>query len=177
MNYHIFALLIALLFVHPTFSQTQHNANSSLGINLAGHASWETGYAFVDAFKASRPWISQMPDSTFGNGGPLDLDSLGWVRSLDTTAGQWAETLVLDGDPNRPVGQYVLLYEGEGTLDIFGTISSWTEVSPGRIHVDVTTGVGGIWFRITETDPNGTGNYLRNFRFILPGYELSLIHI
>ena len=42
-----------------------------------------------------------------------------------------------------------------------------------RDVIDVRPAGGGIWLYITSTDPNHTGNYIRNIRVIMPGFPDS----
>lgn len=89
---------------------------SRLGINLSGIADRGTEHPFADAFKTSRPWISQRAGSPWGQGPKLDLDQWGWVRRLEPDA--WAETLLFTSG-HAPPGNYPCLYEGEGSLMMF----------------------------------------------------------
>jgi len=149
--------------------QAQPNTDAPLGINLGGVADWEPGLLFVDVMKGSRHFISQQIGMPFGQGPALDLDSLGWVRALDST--QWIETLIFTAVTDRPSGIYNVFYEGEGTFQWAGDVISSTQVAPGHIQIDLAPGTTGITMRILDTDPNNTGNYLRNIRIIMPGYE------
>src|SRR5262245_13768513 len=69
------------------------NASSPLGTNTDFFRWFSGEWVFQDAFKQSRPWLTQcitgqQPDCTVGNAfdtgeeGLLDLDANGWVRSL-----------------------------------------------------------------------------------------------
>ena len=93
------------------------NAESALGTNLTNISDWSREWCFVDAFKASRAGISGSVDGTWNDGRALDLDEDGWVRSL--LEGQIARTLLLS-DPagHYPAGRYIVLYEGEGTIEV-----------------------------------------------------------
>lgn len=163
----LFLLTISLtLFAQP-------NANAPLGVNLSGIVSWAEGYAFVDAFKSARPWIAQLPGQPWGEGGAIATDADGWLTGL--APNQYVETVMLDGVADRPVGTYTLLYDGEGTFEFAGNATFISEPEPGRILVDMAAGTGGIWLRIMDTDPNGTGDYLRNIRFVMPGFETTYL--
>ena len=162
----------SLLFVLSLLSFTlfaQPNVDAPLGMNLAGISSWSQGYAFVDVFKSSRSWISQLPGQPWGEGGAIATDANGWVTLL--APNQYVETPMLDGVADRPSGTYTLLFDGEGTFEFWGDASFLSQPEPGQILVNVASGTGGIWLRITDTDPNGNGDYLRNIRLIMPGFE------
>src|SRR5690349_12432343 len=82
------------------------HSTSSLGTNLTGVTDWSAEWAFVDAFKASRDWISGSA-TQWDDGRALDLDDAGWVRSL--LPGQLARTIVLPAG-HYPAGPYVVHY-------------------------------------------------------------------
>ncbi|HVW87296.1 MAG TPA: hypothetical protein VHB50_21565 [Bryobacteraceae bacterium] len=142
----------------------------ALGTNLTQLADYNRAWPFVDAFKTARPWISQAQGSSWGQGPPLQLDSNGWIASLQP--GQYAETIMfdnaLDDQPSFPKGQYTLLYDGSGTLAFDLQSATIVSQTPGRMVVDVQGGQNGIYLIETATDP---ANPIRNIRFILPGFE------
>ncbi|MCA1992900.1 MAG: hypothetical protein LDL41_12825 [Coleofasciculus sp. S288] len=139
-------------------------SNLQLGTNLAGIADWSTQYPFTNFFKNSRRWITH-PESGKGwstnEFDQLDLDENGYPKSLE--GGEFVS--VGSFFPNPPgFERYVVLYDGEGTFKfpLQGTIDE-SASKPGRLVVDVPDSKA-IHFRITETDPNGTGDYIRNIR-------------
>jgi len=68
------------------------------------------------------------------------------------------------GPAMPPNTEYVFTYEGEGTFAFQHGVTVLDHV-PGRMTF--RTGSGGIvQLRISATDPNGTGNYLRNFHCV-----------
>ena len=164
-------------------------STSSLGVGLNGIADWSTQLPFLDAFKSSRAWFTQCvsgePDCngefSTEEANLLDLDENGWVKSLPApeAAPKYTRvsTLLLREIPNRyPSGKYIVLYEGEGTLEYnFDAKKDQAASTPGRdvINVDATGG-GGILLSITSTDPNKTGNYIRNIRVVQAEYESRL---
>src|SRR5262245_1167729 len=80
-------------------------STSPIGTNLTGISDWSEEWAFVDAFKASRDWISGS-STQWDDGRALDLDADGWVRSLQP--GQLARTLVMP-EGHYPAGHYIVL--------------------------------------------------------------------
>jgi hypothetical protein len=146
----------------PTASST-----SPIGTNLTGIVDWSTEWTFVDAFKASRPWISGTA-SQWDDSRPLDLDDDGWVRSL--LPGQLARTLLLPSG-HYPAGRYVVLYDGEGAL-AYGGGGVVESSTPGR-DVVVADGAQPVIMTITATT---AGNPLRNIRFLMPGGVCSTDH-
>ncbi|MGB3405794.1 MAG: calcium-binding protein [Microcoleaceae cyanobacterium] len=154
--------------------------NPSLGMGLNGIADWSTQLPFIDHFKASRVWLGHLSGRWGGiNASEMDLDDKGWVKSLPVVEGQErpVSTLMLRGiNGQYPGGRYVVLYDGEGELNYkFDAEEITSESTPGRDILEVTPGEGGIYLEIASTDPNNTGDYLRNIRVIredqLPLYE------
>ncbi|PSB29718.1 hypothetical protein [Stenomitos frigidus] len=145
------------------------NARSPVGINLAQVVSYGTEMPFVDVFKTSHTWFSNAEGKRWAEGGPLPLTKEGWVASL--RPGQYATTGVLDNGRHHPTGDYTLLYDGEGKLDVSAangeglTIVSQT---PGRMVVKIMTNVDDVSLDLRSTNP---ANPLRNIRFIMPGHE------
>lgn len=133
--------------------------NSPLGSNLQDvRDDYGPDTTFVDIFKSARRWFS---DSG------LDLDDRGWVRSL--RSGQVANTVMVWDGVLYPSGDYVVLYDGEGTFEYQygGHTQRVTSDGSGRFVIPMTAGNGGLWFSIVATSSQ---NYLRNIRVIMPGF-------
>ncbi len=146
----------------PADASTIQPSTSPVGTNLTGISDWSAEWAFVDAFKASRAWISGSA-SQWDDGRAIDVDADGWVRSL--LPGQLARTLVLP-EGHYPAGRYIVLYDGAGTLSYSGGgARDAASSTPGRDVVTVD-GNSPVVVNITATTP---GNYLRNIRFVMPG--------
>ncbi|MCK6545323.1 hypothetical protein L6R52_05595 [Myxococcota bacterium] len=170
-------------------AQGSANDTSPLGSNLHFFRDWASEWTTVDAFKQSRPWYTQchwlggQPDCTTQNAFDteeahlLDLDADGWVRSLPRPSDPprfWtvATQMFTDMAGHYPVGRYVVLYQGQGTLEYgYGATKNEALSAPGRDVIDVVSNPNGIQLKITSTDPLGTGNYIRNIRVIMPGFE------
>lgn len=146
------------------------NNSVSIGTNLAGIAYWSNQKPFIDLFKSSSPWLTQ------GNrvwdtkeNALLDLDENGWVRSLPkpesgaklTSVG----TLLSRSDGDYLGGEYVVLYEGEGTIK-YDFDAKLISSSPGRDIIQVNPSKSGILLSIIETDPNQTGNYIKDINVV-----------
>jgi hypothetical protein len=137
-------------------------STSPIGTNLTGIADWSAEWAFVDAFKASRDWISGSA-TAWDNGGTVEVDASGWVRSLQP--GQIARTLLLP-DGHYPAGRYTVIYSGAGTLEYAGGGTRDAAAStPGR-DVVIVDGVHPVTLNITATT---AGNYIHDIHFIMPG--------
>jgi hypothetical protein len=159
------ASLCLLMFIGSSRLEAANPA-SPLGINLAGVADWSTEIVFVDLFKMSRPWISQAEGKPFGQGGKLDLDENGWIKSLEP--GQFAETLLcVDIGSHYPGGNYVCLYEGSGEIKFLHAAQA-TNTRPGRVQLKIDNQRGMFALQITKTDPK---NPIRNIRIIMAEHE------
>jgi hypothetical protein len=182
-----FLLAIGLSFLIPAcfsnFNLAKEAIDSqeivvSIGTNLNTIADWSTQMPFIDGFKSSRTWRTQNEKTWDTNEfEKLDLDENGWVRSLgdrdDGVQYTSVGTLLYREIGGRYWGgQYLVLYDGEGTLE-YGFDAKKDELTstPGRDVIDVTPSDGGIWLKITATDPNKTGNYIRNIRVISAAEE------
>jgi hypothetical protein len=148
---------------------------AGLGTNLSQVTDYSRELPFIDAFKSARPWISQLNGAAWGQGPALKLDANGWIQSL--APGQYAETILLDNglddQPDYPTGQYILLYDGAGTIAFDLQSASIVSQTPpaqsgGRMVVDVPAGHNGVFLMVTATNPSDP---IRNIRFIMPGFE------
>ncbi|MBD2463651.1 DUF4114 domain-containing protein [Oscillatoria sp. FACHB-1407] len=149
--------------------------STQVGTNLDSVTYYSTQLPFIDLFKASAPWVTQT-NTTWDTkeSSKLDLDANGWVRSLPQSGANFTKvgTLMNRVGGNYPGGRYVVLYEGEGTIQYGSDAKRNVAAStPGRDVIDVTPSNAGIYLAITATDPNRTGNYIRNIRVVPEAYE------
>jgi hypothetical protein len=161
------------------------SASLALGTNLSSIVDWSTQLAFVDAMKSSRHWLTQCdadePGCTGGWDTPerdlLDLDERGWVKSLPDPEDPPEYTKVgtllrreIQGQYQG--GQYVVLYEGTGTIEYrYDAEKDEAASRPGRDVINVTPSQSGIYLLIAETDPDGTGDYIRDIHVVPAEYE------
>ena len=162
-----------------------------LGTNLHRLAAWSPQFPFLNAFKSARQWIPQSWGVTpkaegtgfeyiwdTGESANLDLDADGWVKSLpapeDEPEYSSVSTLMFRNVGQYLGGKYVVLYEGEGTIEYgLDAVKDEADSTPGRDVIDVTPSNAGILLRITETDPNDTGDYLRKIKVIPEEFEYA----
>lgn len=160
----------------------------SLGINLGDVSDWSVLQPFLDVFKLSRPWMTGRDYSQWDTQGTLDLDESGWIVSLpdydpdapqttgDGSAYDYVHTIIFTNDHDNPTnyedGRYVIRYDGEGTLEVENaTIVSQED---GRIVIDYDDSVAYVRLKLLSTDPNNTGNYIRNIEVVKEEYEALL---
>lgn len=159
-------------------------AQAVVGTNLNGIADWSTELPFLDAFKSARSWMPQCTSTDPGCSGGWstdetvqNLDESGWVTALpkpeDPPQYTRVSTLLFrEIQGQYPGGRYVVLYDGEGTLEYqLDAKKVDAESQPGRDVIDVTPSDQGILLSVTATDPNGTGNYIRNIHVVPVEYE------
>lgn len=188
-------LVTSLLLSCAPFTQTEFKPQTdavavspplevTVGTNLSGVADWSTQLPFLDAFKSSRPWFPQCVSEDPGCSGGWgteeviqNVDEYGWVKSLpkpdDPEIYTRVSTLLFrEIQGQYPGGQYVVLYDGEGTIE-YSLDAQKVEVDsrPGRDVLEVTPSDAGILLTITATDPNQTGNYIRNIHVVPLEYE------
>jgi chitodextrinase len=156
--------------------------NASMGINLAKVNYYSNEQPLLDIFKATTGWITGQ-GSTWDTGeeSKLNLDANGWPTCICGSGGQQVTFTTIRALLNRlsppyyPAGQYIVLYDGEGTLAYqFDSVKNVALSTPGRDVLDVTPTSSGIEVYITATDPNNTGNYIRNIRVVYAPYESLL---
>jgi hypothetical protein len=187
---HVVVAALSLGLTGALWAQPVANAAvTALGTNLDAVVDFSPQLPFIDLFKASRPWYGQA-DGTFdtNESNLLDLDAQGWVRSLNVRPG--VATLVaprftrvctllmsmgpVSGGPVAgqlpyPAGQYVVRYEGQGSIS-YGLAARKNEAlsAPGRDVLDVTPAEPGFQICITATLAAAP---LRNIRVYAPGTE------
>ncbi len=146
-----------------------------VGINLGAIASTSTQLVFVDLFKQSRP-LAGNPEELADDQLPMDcVDALGWPRQIPCPAapGKPAVTyMAWNIGGYYPNGEYTLIFEGTGTIELSGTTGRHVFTKAGRYPVQVTTnpsggGAQGIILRITASAPEDP---IRNIHFVMPGY-------
>lgn len=176
---------ILFLFCLGTFGvfeftkQGKEDISSDIvGTNLAAVNYYSTEFPFLNEFKSSNIWVTQ--DKGVWNTREvdlLDLDPQGWIKSLPNrqSEAQYREvgTLIFRDHNSYLPGKYIVLYEGEGSLDYgFDGKKNFSLSTPGRDVIEVEqTSKRGVWLRVTATDPQRTGNYIRNIRIIPEAYE------
>ena len=163
-----------------------------LGMNLAPISYFSSEQPFLNLLKATTPWAgtdtngarwndngfqtpSQSEFNLNANGYPMSMQGENAAAGVTFTE---IDTLV-DGAlpyPYYPAGQYILLYDGQGTFAFVGDATEDVASStPGRIVLnDGNPTSNGIRVEITSTDPNHTGDYINNMRIVYAPYKSLL---
>jgi len=183
------ATIVFLVLFSPIYTRNsvgQSAISQRLGSNLTEVNDYSPQIPFINHFLTSRAWFTQCDPASgggctndnawdTGEAASLDLDQHGWVRSLPSLSAPPVYTFAAtfwDLPAEFPDGVYLVLHDGEGTIEYgLGARKDNARSRPGRDVVHVDPARGGILMRITSTDPNHTGNYLRNFKFIAESDE------
>jgi hypothetical protein len=175
---------------------TPSNARAAVGMNLEPVNYYSAEQPFLNILKTTGITQSAIGWSTNSSSGSetneeqyLQLDSSGYPTTLKASSADSNQQFTqacslflrnLPGSnagtgPGYRAGQYVALYDGQGTLS-FNFDAKAVSSSAGQYVFNVATPTwgGGVWMCITSTDPNHTGNYLRNIRVVYSGDEASL---
>jgi hypothetical protein len=149
------------------------------GVNLGYVADYSTQNVFKDVMKESRGWFHQLAETTdpWNINEPLDLDSLGWPRTL--AEGRAVATILMTEQPvPHAPGEWICLYEGDGDLS-FSWAAQEVSRTAGRIVLTIQNQYieanewgpahyQGVLMKITRTNP---ANPIRNIRLLRPGTE------
>ncbi|THD73094.1 MAG: cellulose-binding protein [Bradyrhizobium sp.] len=158
---------------------TYANTGSPLGIELNGIAFYASEQPFLNIMKTGS-WVTSA-DSIYDTGEEnlLQLDADGYPTSMLGPVGgpvtfTTIQTPLLHDlpSPYYPAGDYVVLYEGTGTLAYnYATLVSHF---PGRDVINLTASREGVFLQIKSTDPGHTGDYIRNIRVVYAPNEALL---
>lgn len=177
--------------------------NFAVGVNIEALDYFGTEVPTLNLFKLAAPWFTQCDATTDplcqpgmfaepqGNSWDtheqhrLELDPHGYPRRLPDPGARSARkinftsvaTLLPTGlHRNNPAGRFLVLYDGEGTIEYGrGAVRNSALSRPGRDVLDVLTGGEQTWIQlaIRSTDPLRNGNYLRNIRVLPDGGACS----
>ncbi|MCR9157465.1 MAG: DUF4214 domain-containing protein [Rhodobacteraceae bacterium] len=160
-------------------------SGAGLSFGLRGVVDWSVQQPFLDVFKTARPWLGHS-ESQWGAYQTEDLrqmgllDAEGWITDLPAGVDR-IETFILTEMPAEALytaGTYRLSYDGAGEIHVHG--AEIVSQSDGEIWFNHTpTGEGMVTISITSTDPQNTGNYLRNIEVVkqeyIPAFEAGAL--
>jgi RTX calcium-binding nonapeptide repeat (4 copies) len=140
--------------------------NPSQALNLGGQpGAYSDAFSALDLFHGADAWITQDANGKELRGG-VGVDAQGWVPNLPVLKGTpqtiWANifyTKIL------PSGNYTVEWQGDGKL---GSYTDNDVLGPKKLRLkyrpDYSKGDNGITLFIESTDPNKTGNYIRDIK-------------
>ncbi|MEZ6192920.1 MAG: hypothetical protein R3C45_16735 [Phycisphaerales bacterium] len=143
--------------------------SASVGMNLSEIAYFSREWAFVDVVRSARRWTSTTPSGQpFDDGRTVNTDANGWPL---LQAGQAANTLLMVDNPAAyPTGQYVVTWEGTGTLEFGFDATNVQNAGTRRMTFNVTSATkNGILMRVTSTA--AAPNNIKNIRVWMPTFE------
>lgn len=166
---------VFFLFSIPAHSKNARGLdNPLLAINLSDVRDWSPGLQFIDIMKLARPFVavSQKKSLPWLQNQELRirgfLDPKGWpLRIPDEydyiqTFWQW-NSLPEQADIVR--GRYLLRYDGRGKIRLKGKGLTVLSETPGEIWLNLEDSQT-FFLRIVETDPENTGDHLRNITLV-----------
>ncbi len=148
--------------------------NLVIGMNLEGLAYWDKGRPFKDFMKNSdSQLLTFTPNGNVWNTGvqseiPMDTEGYPTVIPAMTSIGLQRVRIVFSAGGHLPVGDYVLLYDGEGDFYFRGEMTTLTATAGRK-----TFRVHGIDNLYLDIDYSKQGNHLRNFRLVRPEDEAT----
>ena len=148
--------------------------NPSLAFGLDGVSDWSTQHPFLNIMKTARPWVGHVGDQW----GALQMDDLaqrglldqhGYPKRLPAEASK-LESFVMTDQPEAATdmaARYRIRWKGEGKLSVTGRgQTARTSERSNEIWLTYTPGDGLVAVGIESTDPNGTGNYIRDIEIV-----------
>ncbi len=144
-------------------SSNPFNQNSGVGVNLNFVADWTGEHPYIDAFKAARTWIGVPADNSCWDCRSISTDNNGWPINL---GGNQATAVIFAGGSEHPIGDYVVLYDGSGSINYSGGGAQIVASTPGRDDVSISNNNDNLLLTITQSSASDP---IRNIRFIMPG--------
>jgi hypothetical protein len=148
-----------------------------MGMGLTSIRYWTVAYHLAEVSRIDSGWDSVDPDDNrWTDDRSIPVDEKGYPISLEDD--QSARTAVfLHNDGEYETGAYLLTWDGTGTLGLdTNGVSSVVEEGAGDrkdhrrvINVQETSDIGMLLF-VHETDPEGTGDNIRNVDLWKPGF-------
>jgi chitodextrinase len=156
----------------PNVSAASGNA-LVFGMNLEGLAYWDKARPFKDFMKdGDSQWLTFTPNGSVWNTNvqneiPMDTEGYPLAVPAMTSIGLQRVRFVFSAGGHLPIGDYLLLYDGEGDLYLRGAMTLSPTSTAGR-KVFRVNGTDNLYLDIDYSNPN---NHLRNFRLIRPQDE------
>lgn len=176
----IFLLVLLALLRTNGLAQLPDSCKLSFGTNLGGLADWGTELPFVDMMHNSRQWYTKDVDNPnypwdSGAADSLSYRSDGYPTHipqqvagrtyLQRVATVWAIT---DGWQS---GEYVVLWDGTGALEFWGSMSNVQQTSTNRMTFQLPNPAGGI-IQLTIM-ASAAGDPVHNIRVLKSDFENS----
>jgi hypothetical protein len=164
-------------------------ARAGIGINLEAPTYWQSDWPFLNEFKRAggwstscRTWATPTTCTNVATGTSAndtrEQDKVAWdadgyalrlpAANDPTVKYRLLTALLFQGNGGTQLaGRWVVLYDGDGTLEYSGAGRKVdAESRPGRDVVDVTSTGAGLSIQLTRINES---NHLRNIRVVGPG--------
>ena len=173
-------LLGGLLWVATPAYSSIANDTSPLGMNLTSPLRYAMDLPYINEMKRAEVITQSSSAWSTGELDRLAYDNNGWPQSLAAEDGgsvnlERVSYLLFGGDYTEwkvpaPEGcVFTVMYEGEGTLVYSGGAQLTGSCGTGCDLVQMTPANGIVIISIVATDPNDTGDHLRNIQVLHPG--------
>ncbi len=151
----------------------------TMGMGLSGVNRWNVVYQFADVFPKAGGfdgWQSVNDDGEEDNRA-IQTDEHDWPTDLESD--QRAHVApIWDNDGEYETGEWLLTWDGEGTVDLYNQDRPFDVVSRNeddlkdyRTVVDVdAANFEGVHVVVEATDPDDTGDHVRNISVWRPGF-------
>ncbi|UYV38723.1 calcium-binding protein [Rhodobacteraceae bacterium D3-12] len=149
-------------------------ANPSLAMGLNGVADWTTQQPFVDIMKTARPWQGhEGPKWGAWDAARLEregyLDDAGWPKALPPKVDRIESFILTDQNEGatKMAGRYRVTWQGEGRLRVGGRLRNVARIKGKKeLWFDYTPGSGEVALSILSTDPDKSGDHIREIRVL-----------
>ncbi len=145
-----------------------HECSMAIATNLSGFADWAPERPLRNLMKHVRTDIVAYHDTCFcwsnGNASLISLTPNGYpthIPQMINGVANKVRYVVSTEGANMPPGQYVLLYDGQGTITVSGNAAT-VQSTPGRLRFNVT----GTDIVILNIEASLQANPVRNFRLL-----------
>lgn len=190
------APVLALVFCMSLFITSTSNANnannkSAIGTNLGTVKSWSLSWTFIDIAPRLRAWTAGGPlsfdvcnttksdKSLCADGVGYATDSYGWPTRVNSSRDGSVKprSVLYDGvGSNYPSGQYLVFWEGTGTVRIEGSVAPRAVLSGTGTSAEPFRGVFTVPANkkypiqfIIDDIGSSARNTIRNIRILVPG--------
>ncbi len=161
-------------------------ADPALAMGLNGLSDWSVQHPFVNVFRSARGWIGHR-EGEWGSWRQDDLQTLGllspegWPTALPEGATHLEALILTDQPPETEAelaSRYRVTWKGAGTLRVLGRVRK-VSIGNHEAWFSFTPGDGGVGIAIMETDPEGTGDFIRDIVVVreaqIPLYQAGAV--
>jgi Ca2+-binding RTX toxin-like protein len=135
----------------------------SQAMNLGGFpATYNDSFTLLNLFHGAQGWQSSDDHSLISS---EFIDSKGWIKKLPPLPEGGYVLANVFYTQEMPAGKFILEWKGEGEIVPW---QDYKVLGPNKIEIDYqanyANGDDGITLRLLSTDPNNTGNYIRDIK-------------